>query len=76
MDGKSVARRCVLVQVERPAGHVVYRRQAEAWGGYPVKIVCAWCGKYLRTEHWLWDAKVSHGLCESCRAKLVKEEGL
>jgi hypothetical protein len=75
MDGKSVPPRLVLVQVERPAGHVVYRRQAEDWGGCPVRVVCAWCGRLI-SGPLTPSVMISHGLCEKCKTKLLKEAGL
>jgi len=68
----SVPQRLVLVQVERPNGHIVYRRVDPEWEAQQVRAVCAWCGRLLRGP--LGEAiMVSHGLCEECKAKLLKE---
>ena len=42
---------------------------------YPVQIICAWCGKHLHTEQWVWDAGVSHGMCKTCRERMEEEYG-
>ena len=75
MDGKSVPPRLVLVQVERPAGHIVHRRVDPKWGRRQLHVLCAWCGKFLRGPRGP-ALMVSHGLCEKCKAKLLKEAGL
>ena len=38
-------------------------------------VLCAWCGKFLRGPRGP-ALMVSHGLCEKCKAKLLKEAGL
>jgi len=43
---------------------------------YTVKIVCAWCGKHMRTEQWDWDAGISHGMCKTCQERMEESYGL
>lgn len=73
MDKSSVPSRLVLVQVERPAGHIVHRRVDPAWVVPQVRYLCAWGGKFLRGPRGAAATMVSHGLCESCKARLLKE---
>ena len=42
---------------------------------YTVQIVCAWCGKHMRTEQWDWDAGVTHGMCKTCQERMEASNG-
>ena len=35
-------------------------------------IICAWCRKELG-RRWTTNGGVSHGICDECRAKLMKD---
>lgn len=36
-------------------------------------IICSWCGKFLGQKEPLWDIRVSHGVCDDCGKKWMKE---
>ena len=36
------------------------------------KIVCAWCGEFMRGDALAPPENVSHGLCKSCKAEQEK----
>lgn len=38
-----------------------------------MKIVCAWCGKYLGEKGSINDKNTSHGVCPDCIPKVEKE---
>lgn len=38
-----------------------------------MKIVCAWCGKYLGEKEPMSDTGTTHGLCQECLAKELKK---
>ena len=31
-----------------------------------MRIICAWCKKFLREKEPLYDKSISHGICEKC----------
>ncbi len=72
MDRKSVPQRLVLVQVEKPAGCVKYRRVDPEWEAQQVRVMCAWCGRLISGP--IGPAiMVSHGICKECKTKLLRE---
>ena len=38
----------------------------------PFVTVCAWCGEILG-RRWTTNGGVSHGICDECRTKLMKD---
>ena len=38
-----------------------------------MKIVCAWCGKYMGEKEGGDEGEISHGVCEECSGKFLKE---
>lgn len=41
--------------------------------GIEMKVVCAWCGKYLGDKSPDEDERVTSGICETCLQKLKRE---
>ncbi len=39
-----------------------------------IRVVCAWCGADLGTINGQGQTGISHGICEECANKMVKEE--
>jgi len=41
----------------------------------PAPVYCAWCRKHLSgPEVGYLDARVSHGICPSCKGSMLKKE--
>ena len=40
---------------------------------YDMRVECAWCGKFLRMSKCHMPGKVSHGICEECKAQVLLE---
>jgi hypothetical protein len=40
---------------------------------YDMKVICAWCGKYLHTVKAISPGKISHGICKECDEKIREE---
>lgn len=39
-----------------------------------MKVICAWCGKVLRSR-WPYDSdKISHGICGGCAGELKRAD--
>jgi len=39
-----------------------------------MRIICAWCGKDMGEQPPYDDKRVSHGICESCKAEHFGDE--
>ena len=39
-----------------------------------MKRICGWCKKDLGEKEPLEDKAISHGMCEDCEKKILKEE--
>ena len=37
-----------------------------------MKVICSWCGKDLGEKEPFVDNRVSHGICEDCRKKIME----
>ena len=37
-----------------------------------MKVICSWCDKDLGEKEPLADTRVSHGMCEDCRKKIME----
>ena len=37
-----------------------------------MKVICSWCDKDLGEKEPLADTRVSHGICEDCRKKIME----
>jgi len=37
-----------------------------------MKVICSWCDKDLGEKEPLADTRVSHGICEDCRKKIMR----
>lgn len=40
---------------------------------YDMRVECAWCGKFLRMSKCISPGKISHGICEECKERVLKE---
>jgi uncharacterized Zn finger protein (UPF0148 family) len=40
---------------------------------YDMKVICAWCEKYLDTRKAISPGKTSHGICPECDKRIRKE---
>ena len=38
-----------------------------------ITVVCAWCGKFIRTVDGRGETGVSHGICTACAKKQEQE---
>jgi len=48
----------------------VYRLEVVMFRIYDMKVICAWCGKELGTIKAIKPGRVSHGMCEGCKARI------
>ena len=39
-----------------------------------MKILCAWCYKFMGTKEPLEDTDTTHGMCQDCYAKVIKRK--
>lgn len=40
-----------------------------------MKIVCAWCGKYMGEKEPLDDPQTTHGICPDCYKEVSDDKG-
>ena len=40
---------------------------------YDMKVVCAWCGEFIRMAKSVGPDRVSHGICEKCKEQVIAE---
>jgi len=40
---------------------------------YDMRVECAWCGELLRMSKCVSPGKISHGICEACKERVLGE---
>lgn len=38
-----------------------------------MKVICAWCDKYIMTKEPIDDDSISHGMCDTCKDKILED---